>query len=48
MLFNLLVRCRKEKIIQKDINIATREDLIAVYGIGEKLADKILLEKEKY
>jgi DNA uptake protein ComE-like DNA-binding protein/cell division protein FtsB len=37
----------KEKIIQKDINIATREDLIAVYGIGEKLADKILLEKEK-
>ena len=37
----------KEKIIQKDINTATREDLIAVYGIGEKLADKILLEKEK-
>lgn len=37
----------KEKIIQKDINLATREDLIAVYGIGEKLADKILSEKEK-
>jgi len=39
----------KEKvaIIQKDINLATREDLIAVYGIGEKLADKILVEKEK-
>ena len=37
----------KEKIIQKDINVATREDLIAVYGIGEKLADKILQEKEK-
>ena len=39
----------KEKvaIIQKDINIATREDLITVYGIGEKLADKILSEKEK-
>ena len=30
-----------------DINLATREDLIAVYGIGEKLADKILIEKEK-
>lgn len=31
----------------KDINLATRDDLIAVYGIGEKLADKILIEKEK-
>lgn len=40
----------KEKvaIIQKDINAATKEDLIAVYGIGEKLADKILIEKEKF
>ena len=37
----------KEKIIQKDINTATRDELIAVYGIGEKLADKILLEKER-
>ncbi len=37
----------KEKIIQKDINVVTREELIAVYGIGEKLADKILAEKEK-
>lgn len=40
----------KEKIaiVQKDINIASRDELIAVYGIGEKLADKILLEKEKF
>ncbi len=40
----------KEKvaIIQKDINAATKEDLIAVYGIGEKLADKILIEKDKF
>ena len=40
----------KEKvaIIQKDINTATKEDLIAVYGIGEKLADKILIEKDKF
>jgi DNA uptake protein ComE-like DNA-binding protein len=38
----------KSNIIQKDINAATREDLIAVFGIGEKLADKILSEKEKY
>ncbi|MFD2910084.1 ComEA family DNA-binding protein [Flavobacterium ardleyense] len=40
----------KEKvlIIQKDLNTASREDLIAAYGIGEKLADKILLEKDKF
>ena len=40
----------KEKValIQKDINAATKEDLIAVYGIGEKLADKILIEKDKF
>ncbi len=45
--FHKFLPKEKEKIIQKDINTATREDLIAVYGIGEKLADKILLEKEK-
>ena len=38
----------KAAIIQKDINTASREDLIAAYGIGEKLADKILLEKDKF
>ena len=40
----------KEKVavVQKDINAATKEDLIAVYGIGEKLADKILIEKDKF
>ena len=38
---------KSEKIIQKDINAATKEDLIAVYGIGEKLSEKILLEKER-
>jgi len=36
----------KEKIIQKDINIATREDLIAVYGIGEKLADNFTRKRK--
>ena len=45
--FHKFLSKEKEKIIQKDINTATREDLIAVYGIGEKLADKILQEKEK-
>ena len=40
----------KEKVVitQKDINTASREDLIAAYGIGEKLAEKILLEKERF
>lgn len=36
-----------QAVERKDINLATQEDLIAVYGIGEKLADKILIEKEK-
>ncbi|WP_396210014.1 ComEA family DNA-binding protein [Flavobacterium sp.] len=36
-----------EAIVRKDINQASKEDLIAVNGIGEKLADKILIEKEK-
>lgn len=46
--FHKFLPKEKVKIIQKDINAATREDLIAVYGIGEKLADKIILEKEKF
>jgi len=45
--FHKFLPKEKVAIIQKDINLATREDLIAVYGIGEKLADKILSEKEK-
>ena len=45
--FHKFLPKEKVAIIQKDINIATREDLITVYGIGEKLADKILSEKEK-
>lgn len=45
--FHKFLPKEKVAIIQKDINLATRDDLIAVYGIGEKLADKILSEKEK-
>ena len=45
--FHKFLPKEKATIVQKDINLATREDLIAVYGIGEKLADKLLLEKEK-
>lgn len=39
---------KKEKVIVKDINDATQEDLIAVYGIGEALSLRILKEKEKF
>jgi DNA uptake protein ComE-like DNA-binding protein len=46
--FHKFLPMEKVKIIPKDINAATRDELIAVYGIGEKLADKILLEKEKF
>ena len=35
-----------EKIIMLDINLATKEDLIKVYGIGSALSDRILKQKE--
>jgi len=38
----------KEKIIVKDINEATAEDLIKIRGIGEGLSARILKEREKY
>ncbi|SHH80452.1 ComEA family DNA-binding protein [Flavobacterium defluvii] len=37
---------KKENIIIKDINQATQEDLIAIYGIGEVLSSRILKQKE--
>ncbi|WP_396142426.1 ComEA family DNA-binding protein [Flavobacterium sp.] len=46
--FQVFAPREKKEVIVKDINLATKEDLIAVYGIGEKLADKILFEKEKF
>ena len=46
--FQMYPSKEKVAIIQKDINAATKEDLIAVYGIGEKLAEKILIEKDKF
>jgi DNA uptake protein ComE-like DNA-binding protein len=38
---------KKEKIIQIDMNQATKEDLIKIYGIGEALSIRILNQKEK-
>ena len=46
--FQVFTPREKKEVMVKDINLATKEDLIAVYGIGEKLADKILNEKEKF
>ena len=36
------------KIIVLDINLATKEDLIKVYGIGPALSDRILKQKELF
>lgn len=39
---------KPEKIIVLDINQATKEDLMKVYGIGDKISDRILEQKDKY
>ncbi|MFA7444499.1 MAG: helix-hairpin-helix domain-containing protein [Flavobacteriaceae bacterium] len=36
---------KKEAIIPKDLNLATQDDLIKVWGIGEKLSERILKHK---
>jgi DNA uptake protein ComE-like DNA-binding protein len=38
---------KKEKIVQIDINQATKEDLIKIYGIGEAISIRILTQKDK-
>lgn len=39
---------KTEKIIMLDINLATKEDLIKIYGIGPALSDRILKQKELF
>lgn len=34
------------KIVQQDLNMATKEDLIKIYGIGDGISDRILKFKE--
>ena len=36
-----------DKIVVLDINQATKEDLMKVYGIGDKISDRILEQKQK-
>lgn len=38
---------KKESVVQINLNNATKEELMKVYGIGEKLSDNILNEKNK-
>ena len=38
---------KKENVIILDINQASKEDLMKVYGIGDKISDRILEQKEK-
>ncbi len=38
---------KSEKIVVLDINEATKEDLMKVYGIGDKISDRILEQKQK-
>jgi DNA uptake protein ComE-like DNA-binding protein len=37
---------KKEKIVLIDINQATKEDLVKIYGIGEAISVRILKQKE--
>lgn len=39
---------KKEKIILQDINFASQEDLIKIYGIGEALSLRIIKQKELF
>lgn len=40
---------KSEKVVvQKDINTASKEDIMEVYGIGDKISDIILQEKLKF
>ncbi|MCF6128217.1 helix-hairpin-helix domain-containing protein [Flavobacterium sp. AS60] len=39
---------KQEKISVLDINQAMKEDFMKVYGIGDKISDRILEQKEKY
>ena len=39
---------KKDKIIIIDINQASKEDLMKIYGIGDAISDRILKEKDKF
>ena len=37
-----------EKLVVKDINLATAEDLMKVFGVGPALSERILVERKKF
>jgi len=37
----------KTSIVRKDINTASKEDLMKIFGIGDKISERILKQKEK-
>lgn len=39
---------KPEKVVVLDINEASKEDLMKVYGIGDKISDRVLEQKQKY
>jgi len=39
---------KEKKIVILDINTATKEDLMKIYGIGDAISDRILKQKEIY
>ena len=39
---------KKEAIKVMDLNLATKEDLIKIYGIGDAISDRILYQKETF
>jgi len=45
---NYPVFAKKEKIVVLDINKATAEDLVKVYGVGEVIAQRILSYKDSF
>lgn len=39
---------KKEVMKEKDINLATKEDLMKVFGIGDAISDRILIQREVF
>jgi DNA uptake protein ComE-like DNA-binding protein len=37
---------KQEKIVVKDLNLASKDDLMKIYGIGDAISDRILKQKE--
>lgn len=42
------IKTEKKKVVVLDINLATKEDLMRIYGIGDAISDRILKQKEQF